>query len=147
MSSVFPDYHIDAPPSLKPTKKYSDISGLPVRNRCVYPHHHTINKTTCKCCMTHTLNTDLSAGKLHRPSDKATLHVLWRVLLHPPSPHWCRYWLPHSSKGNLHCTLKSETLQTRSELLSVWKAVGEAQAPHWKCWSSWAGLVFEESLL
>lgn len=76
MFSVFPDYNIDAPPSLKPTKKYSDISGLPVSNHCVYPHHHAINKTTCKCCMKHTLNTDLSAGKLHRPSDKATLHVL-----------------------------------------------------------------------
>lgn len=30
--SVLTDYSIDAPPSLKPAKKYSDISGLPVSN-------------------------------------------------------------------------------------------------------------------
>lgn len=30
--SVFTDFSIDAPPSLKPAKKYSDISGLPVSN-------------------------------------------------------------------------------------------------------------------
>lgn len=28
--SIFTDFSIDAPPSLKPAKKYSDISGLPV---------------------------------------------------------------------------------------------------------------------
>lgn len=33
------DYNIDAPPSLKPTKKYSDISGLPVST---YYFHCTI---------------------------------------------------------------------------------------------------------
>lgn len=30
--SVLTDFSIDAPPSLKPAKKYSDISGLPVSN-------------------------------------------------------------------------------------------------------------------
>jgi len=28
----FADSSIDAPPSFKPAKKYSDLSGLPVRN-------------------------------------------------------------------------------------------------------------------
>lgn len=32
MFYVFTDFNIDSPPSLKPNKKYSDISGLPVRN-------------------------------------------------------------------------------------------------------------------
>jgi len=29
----FPDSSIDAPPSFKPAKKYSDLSGLPVCSR------------------------------------------------------------------------------------------------------------------
>lgn len=36
MFTLFTDYNIDAPPSLKPTKKYSDISGLPVS------YHYTL---------------------------------------------------------------------------------------------------------
>lgn len=35
---VFTDYNIDAPPSLKPAKKYSDISGLPVSNYLIQIH-------------------------------------------------------------------------------------------------------------
>lgn len=49
----------------------------------------------------------LLAGKLHRPSDKVTLHLIGGVLLHPPPPDWCCYWLSGSSQGNLHRTLKA----------------------------------------
>lgn len=76
--SVFTDYNIDAPPSLKPTKKYSDISGLPVSNHVAKILTVLQRKNTSKSCIKHTVNTllCLSSGKLHRPSDKATLHIL-----------------------------------------------------------------------
>lgn len=108
--SVFTDYNIDAPPSLKPTKKYSDISGLPVSNHIAKILTVLQRKNTSKSWIKHTVNTllCLSSGKLHRPSDKATLHILWGVLLHPPPPHWCSYRLPGPSKGNLHRTVTAE---------------------------------------
>lgn len=39
---MFIDYNIDAPPSFKPAKKYSDISGLPVSKTKVLNVH--VNK-------------------------------------------------------------------------------------------------------
>lgn len=66
--------------------------------------------TLAKSCRNHILNNLFRpfSGKLHRPSDKTTLHILWGVLLHPPPPHWCCYGLSGPSKGNLHCTLTAE---------------------------------------
>lgn len=85
---VFTDFNIDAPPSLKPNKKYSDISGLPVRNyfAVILIVQSTDTHKTFESYMKYILNT-LSTGKLHRPSDKAALHFLGGVLLHPASPH------------------------------------------------------------
>uniref|UniRef100_A0A3P9Q1M8 INO80 complex subunit C n=1 Tax=Poecilia reticulata TaxID=8081 RepID=A0A3P9Q1M8_POERE len=66
-------YNIDAPPSLKPAKKYSDISGLPVSNQStkdnitVFSSCRKQNLKTIKC---------ISPGKLHRSTDKVALHII-----------------------------------------------------------------------
>jgi len=139
-TSVFTDYSIEAPPSLKPTKKYSDISGLPVSYHFTKNTHFTINKITFKSSLKHTLNRlSFSSGKLHRPSDKAPLHVLWGVLLHPPPPHWCSDRIPGPSKGNMHRPLTAEQ-DLKSEIhlnpswthVCVW-AVGPARNQWERC--------------
>lgn len=109
MFTLFTDYNIDAPPSLKPTKKYSDISGLPVSyHYTLVLFFHNKKQPPSLVLSTHWICSCFFAGKLHRPSDKVTLYVIWGVLLHPPSPHWCCYRLPGPSKGNLHCAMTAD---------------------------------------
>lgn len=99
-----------------PSELWVNLGPIFTISQCLIgfvPHTYWIH-----CC--------LFAGKLHRPSDKVTLHVIGGVLLHPPPPHWCCYWLSGSSQGNLHRTLKAawnneKHMLSRNELRRVFK--------------------------